>query len=59
METFEGQPCYPSLKALPEPVGGALIVMLVIGATPGDRRNWEAIRAWAPGLAGSAQVSLS
>ncbi len=24
---IEGDPCYPSLKALPEPVGGALIVL--------------------------------
>lgn len=27
-----------------------LFVMLVIGATPGDSRNWEAIRAWARDL---------
>ena len=26
-ETLEGQPCYPSLDALPEPVGGLLIVV--------------------------------
>ena len=24
METFDGAPCYPSLKALPEPPGGAV-----------------------------------
>lgn len=29
---------------------GVLFVMLVIQATAGDRRNWEAIRAWAAGL---------
>lgn len=28
----------------------ALFVMLVIQAPPGERRNWEAIRAWAGGL---------
>jgi len=27
-----------------------LFVMLIIGARPGDHRNWEAIRAWAAGL---------
>jgi menaquinone-dependent protoporphyrinogen oxidase len=27
-----------------------LFVMLIIQATAGDRRNWEAIRAWAAGL---------
>jgi menaquinone-dependent protoporphyrinogen oxidase len=27
-----------------------LFVMLVIGATPGDTRNWDAIREWAEGL---------
>jgi menaquinone-dependent protoporphyrinogen oxidase len=27
-----------------------LFVMLIIQATAGDRRNWEAIRAWAGGL---------
>jgi menaquinone-dependent protoporphyrinogen oxidase len=27
-----------------------LFVMLVIGATPGDARNWDAIREWADGL---------
>ncbi len=27
-----------------------LFVMLVIGATPGDSRNWDAIRDWARGL---------
>ncbi len=29
-----------------------LFVMLVIGATPGDGRHWEAIREWAHGLPG-------
>ena len=24
-----------------------LFVMLIIGATPGDFRNWEAVREWA------------
>jgi len=27
METFDGEPCYPSLKALPESPGGALIMV--------------------------------
>lgn len=27
-----------------------LFVMFVVGATPGDARNWEAIRGWAGGL---------
>ena len=27
-----------------------LFVMLVVGAQPGDHRDWEAIRAWATGL---------
>ena len=27
-----------------------LFVLLVIGATPGDGRNWKAIRAWGAGL---------
>ena len=27
-----------------------LFVLLVIGATPGDARNWKAIRGWAAGL---------
>jgi len=27
METFGGEPCYPSLKALPESPGGALILV--------------------------------
>ena len=27
METFDGERCYPSLKALPEPAGGALILV--------------------------------
>ena len=27
METFDGEPCYPSLKALPEPPGGTLIMV--------------------------------
>jgi hypothetical protein len=25
-------------------------VMLVVGATPGDGRHWDAIREWARGL---------
>lgn len=29
-----------------------LFVMLVIGATPGDGRHWDAVRAWARGLPG-------
>ncbi len=29
-----------------------LFVMLVVGAQPGDYRNWDAIRAWADELAG-------
>ena len=28
----------------------ALFVTLVVGAQPGDRRNWQAIRQWAAGL---------
>jgi len=28
-----------------------LFVMLIIGAQPGDRRNWEAVRAWSSSLA--------
>jgi menaquinone-dependent protoporphyrinogen oxidase len=36
-----------------------LFVMLVVGAAPGDLRNWEAIRGWAreltPGLRGTAR----
>jgi hypothetical protein len=27
-----------------------MFVMLIIGAQPGDLRNWEAIRDWASGL---------
>jgi predicted CoA-binding protein len=27
IETFEGDRCWPSLRALPEPVGGALIIV--------------------------------
>jgi len=27
-----------------------LFVLLVVGATPGDGRNWKAIRAWGAGL---------
>ena len=27
METFDGERCYPNLKALPEPPGGALIMV--------------------------------
>jgi menaquinone-dependent protoporphyrinogen IX oxidase len=27
-----------------------LFVMVVIGAQPGDHRNWDAIRAWAESL---------
>src|SRR5512136_1077403 len=27
MEAFDGEPCYPSLKALPEAPGGALIMV--------------------------------
>ena len=29
-----------------------LFVLLVVGATPGDGRNWKAIRAWGAGLGG-------
>jgi len=27
-----------------------LFVLLVVGATPGDGRNWKAIREWGAGL---------
>lgn len=27
-----------------------IVVLLVVGATPGDGRNWKAIRAWGAGL---------
>lgn len=32
------------------PLWAVLFVLLVIQATPGDHRNWDAIRAWAAGL---------
>jgi menaquinone-dependent protoporphyrinogen oxidase len=35
----------------------ALFVMLVIQAQPGDRRNWEAIRAWGSDLANTLHKS--
>jgi menaquinone-dependent protoporphyrinogen oxidase len=34
-----------------------LFVMLVIKAPAGDRRNWEAIRAWAAGLPATLQIA--
>jgi menaquinone-dependent protoporphyrinogen oxidase len=42
---FGGQLDYTRLKPLPR-----LFVMLVIQAQPGDRRNWQEIRAWAGSL---------
>jgi len=42
---FKGKLEYTKLNILQQ-----LFVMLVIGATPGDFRDWEAIRAWAAGL---------
>jgi hypothetical protein len=33
-----------------------LFVMLIIQAPAGDRRNWEAIRAWAAGLPAALQL---
>ena len=30
-----------------------LFVLLIVGATPGDGRNWKAIREWATGLPAS------
>jgi len=32
------------------PLWAVIFVLLVIQAAPGDRRNWDAIRAWAAGL---------
>jgi predicted CoA-binding protein len=48
LESFEGQPCYPSLKALPEGVEAALIVVHAAqteqvvkdAAEAGIRRVW-------------------
>jgi menaquinone-dependent protoporphyrinogen oxidase len=42
---FKGKLEYTSLN-----IFQSLFVMLVIGATPGDFRDWEAIRAWAETL---------
>jgi hypothetical protein len=33
-----------------------LFVTLVIQAPPADRRNWDAIRAWAAGLPAAMQM---
>lgn len=44
---FGGRLDYTRLKPLPR-----LFVMLVVQAQPGDRRNWQAIRAWAGSLPG-------
>jgi hypothetical protein len=33
-----------------------LFVMLIIQAPAGDKRNWEAIRAWAAGLPAAFQI---
>ena len=43
---FGGRMDYQRLKLLPR-----LFVMLVIQAAPGDRRDWQGIRAWADSLA--------
>jgi menaquinone-dependent protoporphyrinogen oxidase len=43
---FGGKLVYTDLNILQ-----MLFVMLIIGARPGDFRNWEAIRGWATGLA--------
>jgi len=48
METFDGERCYPSLKALPEPAGGALILVapaqaeraVQVAAAAGIKRVW-------------------
>ncbi len=42
---FGGRLIYGNL-----PLWAVLFVLLVIQATPGDHRNWDAIRAWAAGL---------
>jgi menaquinone-dependent protoporphyrinogen IX oxidase len=42
---FGGKLVYTDLNILQ-----MLFVMLIIGARPGDFRNWEAIRGWATGL---------
>jgi menaquinone-dependent protoporphyrinogen IX oxidase len=42
---FAGKLDYSKLNAFQ-----MLFVMLIIGAQPGDRRNWEAIRDWASSL---------
>jgi menaquinone-dependent protoporphyrinogen IX oxidase len=42
---FGGRLEYTRLKLL-----ARLFVMLVIQASPGDRRNWDAIRSWAGSL---------
>jgi menaquinone-dependent protoporphyrinogen IX oxidase len=38
------------------PWWGVLFVTLVIQAPPADRRNWDAIRAWAAGLPAAMQL---
>ena len=38
------------------PWWAVLFVMLIIQAPAGDRRNWEAIRAWAAGLPAAMQL---
>ena len=38
------------------PWWAVLFVMLVIQAPAGDRRNWDAIRAWAAGLPAAFQL---
>lgn len=43
---FAGKLDYTKLKFLQ-----VLFVMLIVGARPGDRRNWEFIEQWAEGLA--------
>ena len=50
---FAGKVDYTRLK-LPQ----MLFIMLVIGAQPGDRRNWEAIRKWAAGLSATFSSNL-
>ena len=46
METFDGEQCYPSLKALPEAAGGALTEGVVRdAATAGIKRVWRQQRA--------------
>lgn len=50
---FGGKLDYFRLKPLPR-----LFVMLAVQAQPGDRRNWQAIRAWGDSLPALLNVNL-